>query len=90
MNIYLVAFDLENGNHQDLNALLSKLGAIVPAHKYATFLSSELTSDEIHNAMSEHSDYYDQWTVTKLDECFSGFSNNTAQIREFMLQHQFL
>lgn len=90
MKIYLFTFDMKYSDKILMNNFLSQYGDVVPAHDHASFLSSELTEEELHQAINKCADHYDQWVITKLDDLYNGVSHETKPIRDFMRRNRFI
>lgn len=89
MNIYLVSFDLQERDTLSFNVILSKFGDVTDLHRYASFLASETSEEEIFSSLKDYLHPEDQLIITKVDPKFTGFSNDIEIVRKFMRKHRF-
>lgn len=92
MKFYLVAYELQNHEEsfESMFHLLNSQGKAIQVNKHAIILASELSAQEIHDAVRDHAEYYDEWIITKLDkEEFVGKSAKVELVNRFLRNHGF-
>ncbi|AST93044.1 hypothetical protein BC6307_18160 [Sutcliffiella cohnii] len=91
MPIYLIAYDLSAPETENISmlAFLNTIGTAIPVLKNAAFVATGLTTQEIHIQIHEHSEYKEEWVITKLDKEFTGSAKNVDALNYFLKSNQF-
>ncbi|WBL16402.1 hypothetical protein [Sutcliffiella sp. NC1] len=91
MPIYLIAYDLNAPETENISmlAFLNTIGTAIPVLKNAAFVATELTTQEIHVQIHEHSEYKEEWVITKLDKEFTGSAKNVDALNNFLRANYF-
>ncbi|MRX54798.1 hypothetical protein GJU41_12515 [Bacillus idriensis] len=92
MPIYLVTYDLISParDNEAMHNFLNTLGEALQVQKSATFLSTDLTEQELHTHITYNADSSDEWIITKLEKDFTGSSNKDDLLNRFLKSQQFI
>ncbi|MGY3717018.1 hypothetical protein ACWE42_16010 [Sutcliffiella cohnii] len=92
MSIYLVAYNLSSPETENISmlAFLNTIGTAIPVLKNAAFVATELTTQEINVQIHEHSEYKEEWVITKLDKEFTGSAKNVDALNNFLKFNRFI
>lgn len=91
MDIYLICYEFlpDKQTIPSTNAFFQSIGDHCRLLKSASLLATELDTKEIHDKIRDYTDINGEWTITKIDESFTGNSENVESVIAFTKLHNF-